>query len=184
MEATGNPMLLQGRATLDSTHPVVVEHTLNEFIVFRKPGHYVIHCNSGRLMSGPTAKVESTCFAIDILPRDEAETARQFASARATLEAGKPPKEPERVFVTAKENAQADAVQTLRYLESEDASTYLASIYGQGRRTGDEIEYAESCSPSPRNALRVHPESCSTCPGIRMQCFGIKKLTTQSGEKE
>jgi hypothetical protein len=119
MERTGNPMLSQCRSIRDSAHPVVVERTLNEFIVFRKPGHYVIHCSSGRLISGPSTRVESNGLALDILPRDEAETARQFASARVTLEAGKPPKEPERVIFTAKENAQVNAVRTLRYLDTE-----------------------------------------------------------------
>jgi hypothetical protein len=77
MEANVNPMLSQGRATLDSTHSVVVERTLNEFVIFRKPGHYVIHCNSGRLMSGTAAKLESNSLALDILPRDEAGPALQ-----------------------------------------------------------------------------------------------------------
>ncbi len=154
MEANVNPMLSQGRATLDSTHSVVVERTLNEFVIFRKPGHYVIHCNSGRLMSGTGAKLESNSLALDILPRDEAETARQFTLARATLEAGKPPKEPERIFYTAKETAQVDAVRTLRYLDTEAAATYLASIYGQGRRTSDEIEYALLASEHRESIVR------------------------------
>jgi hypothetical protein len=142
MEANDQLVMLQYGGNLDATHPVVVERSLNEFIVFRQPGHYVIHCKTERLRSERRTKVESNGLALDILPSDEAEKARQFASARATLEAGKPPKEPERVFYTAKENAQADAVRTLRYLDTEAAATYLASIYGQGRRTGDEIEYA------------------------------------------
>jgi hypothetical protein len=123
-------------------HSVVVERSLNEFIVFRKPGHYVIHCSSSRLISRGGSRLESSALSLEILPRDDAEAARQFASARATLETGKPPKEQERVFYAAKEKAQADAVRTLRYLDTEAGATYLASIYSQGRRTESDIEYA------------------------------------------
>ena len=90
---------------------------------------------------------KSNDITLNILPRDDAWTARQFAAAKATLEAGKPPKEPERVFYSAKENAQVDAVRSLRYLETEPAARYLVSIYGRGRRCDDEIEYALLASP-------------------------------------
>jgi hypothetical protein len=142
MEATGNAMLSRGGATLDAMHPVVVERSLNEFIVFRKPGRYVIHCSSSRLTGRGNSSLESSALALDILPRDDAEAARQFASARATLETGKPPAEQERVIYAAKENAQAEGVRMLRYLDTEAGATYLASIYGQGRRTDSDIEYA------------------------------------------
>ncbi len=138
MESSGNPMLSQQHAALDANHPVAVTRTLNEFVVFRAPGHYVVYCDSGR--SGQTLR--SNGLALDILPRDEAESAKQFASARAILETGKPPTEPERFIYQAKENAQADAVRTLRNLDTEAAVTYLASIYGQNRRTESDIEYA------------------------------------------
>lgn len=42
MEGGGNPMLSRGEAIVDAKRPIVVERTLNEFIVFRKPGHYVV----------------------------------------------------------------------------------------------------------------------------------------------
>ena len=142
MEANVNPMLSQGTARLDATHTVTVERDLNEFVVFRKPGHFVVRCTSSRLEGGSDAKVESSGLALDILARDDGEAARQFASARATLEAGKPPKEPERVSFADKENAQSQAVRALRYLDTEAAAIYLASIYGQGRRTESDIEYA------------------------------------------
>jgi hypothetical protein len=49
--------------------------------------------------------------------------------------------QPVRFIYQAKENAQADAVRTLRDLDTEAAVTYLASIYGQNRRTESDIEY-------------------------------------------
>jgi hypothetical protein len=142
MESNANSLLSRGGATLDAMHPVAVERSLNEFIVFREPGHYLIHCSSSRLIGRGDSRLESSELALDILPRDDAEAARQFASAHTTLEAGKPPKEQERVIYAAKENAQADAVRTLRYLDTEVAARYLASIYGQGRRSESDIEYA------------------------------------------
>lgn len=138
MEGSGNPMLSQQRAALDANHPVAVTRMLNEFVVFRAPGHYIVYCDSGR--SGD--KVRSNGLELDILPRDEAESAKQFASAKAILETGKPPTEPERFIYQAKENEQADAVRTLRYLDTEAAVTYLTSIFGQNRRTESDIEYA------------------------------------------
>ena len=150
----GNPQQSQGSATLDATHRVVVERSLNEFVVFRQPGHYVIHCNSSRVTSNSGAIVKSNGLALDILPRDEIETARQFAAARATLEAGKPPKEPERTFDFDKENAQSEAVRTLRYLDTEATATYLASIFGQARRTNSEMEYALLASAHREAAVR------------------------------
>ena len=137
MEGNGNPMLSQQHAALDANHPVTVTRTLNEFVVFRAPGHYVVYCTSSR--SGANAR--SNGLALEILPRDDAESAKQFVSARAILETGKPPTEPERFIYQAKENAQADAVRTLRNLDTEAAVTYLASIYGQNRRTESDIEY-------------------------------------------
>ena len=85
---------------------------LDEFIVFRQPGHYVVHCSSSRLINNGAA-LESSSLALDILPRDDAEDARQFASARATLESGKPPKEPGALFVMGKENADRPALFVL-----------------------------------------------------------------------
>jgi hypothetical protein len=138
MEGNANPMLSQQQSALDANHPVTVTRTLNEFVVFRAPGHYVVYCNSGR--SG--AKVRSNGLALEILPRDEAEAVKRFASARAILETGKPPSEPERFIYNDKEQAQAESVRTLRYLDTEEAVTYLASIFGQNRRTESDIEYA------------------------------------------
>jgi hypothetical protein len=114
----------------------------------------VIHCNSSRLTSNPGAIVKSNGLALDILPRDEIEMARQFAAARATLEAGKPPKEPERTLDFDKENAQSEAIRTLRYLNTETAATYLASIFGQARRTYSEMEYALLASEHREAAVR------------------------------
>ncbi|MDP9170207.1 MAG: hypothetical protein M3N54_06300 [Acidobacteriota bacterium] len=142
MEGNGSPMLSQQHAPLDANHPVRVTRTLNDFVVFRGPGHYVITCSSSRVNAASGEKVTSNGLALEILPRDEAEDARQFASARAILETGKPPAEPERFIYPAKENAQAGAVRTLRDLDTEAAARYLASIYGQNRRTEAEIEFA------------------------------------------
>jgi len=141
MDAGGNPMR-GNESKLDPAHPVTVERSLNEFVVFRKPGRYIVHCTSGRLTNNGSTGLESSGLALDILPRDDAEDVRQFASARATLETGKPPKEPERIMRMDKENAQSSAVSTLRDLDTEPAAVYLASIFGQGRHTEGEIEYA------------------------------------------
>ncbi len=144
----------QNKSTLNATHPVVVKEDLNEFVVFQKPGHYVLHCRSSRLQNGSSAKLESTALALDILPRDDAETARLFEAARSVLEAGKPPKEPQQIFYLAQENAQTDAVRTLRYLDTEAAGTYLASLYGQGRQTDSDIEYALFASTHRESVTR------------------------------
>jgi hypothetical protein len=150
MEASGNPMLSQRRTPLDANHPVTVTRTLNEFIVFRTPGHYVVYCDSTR--SG--VKLKSNGLALDILPRDETEATGQFASARAILETGKPPAESERFIKQARESAQVDAVRTLRFLDTEAATAYLASIYGQNRRTEPEIEYALYASAHRETVVR------------------------------
>jgi hypothetical protein len=136
-------------ANLDSLHPVRIERDLNEFIVFRKPGHYLVHAASDRVRG---QSLQSNDIPLDIVPRDNAWTVHEFETAKTTLEAGKPPKEPERVFYQDKENVQIDAVRTLCYLETESAVAYLASIYGQGRRTDREIEYALYSSPYPEIA--------------------------------
>ena len=141
MEAGVSSAKPQRQAVLDASHPVTVERDLNEFIVFLAPGHYVVHCSSSRVMSGDGVSLESS-IALDILPRDDTEDARQFASARSTLESGKPPKEPERFMRMDKENAQTGAVRTLRDLDTEAAAVYLASIFGEGRHTERDIEYA------------------------------------------
>jgi hypothetical protein len=141
MEAGVNSAMPQRQAVLDASHPVTVERDLNEFIVFLEPGHYVVHCNSSRVETGDGVSLESS-IALDILPRDDAEDARQFVSARSTLESGKPPKEPERFMRMDKENAQTAAVRTLRNLDTEAAAVYLASIFGEGRHTERDIEYA------------------------------------------
>lgn len=130
-----------GSASLEVLHPFHIERDLNEFIVFLKPGRYVVHATSARV-AGSGKPMDTNDVVLNILPRDEAWTAREFASAKATLEAGKPPKEPERIFYMDKENAQVDAVRRLRYLETEQAARYLVSIYGRGRRCDQEIEYA------------------------------------------
>ena len=138
----GVSSFLPGRTTLNATHPVSIARNLSEFIVFRAPGKYIVRGTSHRVIGAEGASLEPGSLALDILPRDEAEDARQFAAARAVLEAGQPPKEPERVMYMDKEKAQADAVNTLRALDTETAATYLASIFGQGRYTDREIEYA------------------------------------------
>src|SRR5258708_5898150 len=135
-----------GSARLDALHPVHIKRDLNEFIVFRKPGRYVVHATSARVF-GSGKPLDTNDIVLNILPRDDSWTAGQFAAAKATLETGKPPKEPERVFYTDKENAQVDAVRRLRYLETEPAARYLVSIYGRGRRCELEIEYALVASP-------------------------------------
>lgn len=142
----GGSMMHRDRALLDVLHPVRIERDLNEFIVFRSPGRYILHAVSSRV-EGAAKPVASNDLELRILPRDDAWTARQFAAAKITLEAGKPPKEPERTIYTDKENAQVDAVRTLRYLETESAARYLVSIYGSGRRSDSEIEYALLASP-------------------------------------
>jgi hypothetical protein len=153
MEAGVSSALPQRQAVLDASHPVTVERDLNEFIVFLEPGHYVVHCSSSRLVTGDGVSLDSS-IALDILPRDDAEDARQFASARATLESGKPPKEPERFMRMDKENAQTAAVRTLRNLDSEAAAVYLASIFGEGRHTDRDIEYALYASPHREAIVR------------------------------
>jgi hypothetical protein len=138
-------------ANLDSLHPVHIERDLNEFIVFRKAGHYLIYVVSNRVAR---QSLRSNNIALDILPRDNAWTAQEFEAAKATLETGKPHKQPERVFYSDKENAQIDAVRRLRYLETQAATEYLASIYARGRRTDREIEFALYSSPYPDVAVK------------------------------
>ena len=38
-----------GSAQLDALHPVHIERDLNEFIVFREPGRYMVHVTSARV---------------------------------------------------------------------------------------------------------------------------------------
>ena len=132
-------------ANLDIVHPVHIEVDLNEFIVFEQPGRYVLHVASGR--SIVPYRVESNDLPVEILPRDDAWTARKLAEARATLEAGASLKTTDSVTYVDKDNAQIDAVRTLRYLETEDAAIYLASILHRGRRCDQEIEIALEASP-------------------------------------
>jgi hypothetical protein len=139
-------------AELDALHPVRIERDLNEFLVFRKPGRYTVHAMSSRVSN---QTLQSNDLSLDILARDEAWTAHAFEAATATLEAGKPPKEPQSVFYRDKENAQVDAVRSLRYLETEAATDYLAPLLGEGRQTDDEIAYALYSSPYPDAAVRT-----------------------------
>jgi hypothetical protein len=129
-ECCANSAMPESQAALDASHPVTVERDLNEFVVFRAPGHYVVRCISSRVMGTNGAALESNDLALDILPRDDVEDARQFASSHASLETGKP------------ENARASAVRTLRDLDTEAAAVYLASIYGEHGHTDRDIEYA------------------------------------------
>ncbi|MGI8745201.1 MAG: hypothetical protein ACR2NN_22040 [Bryobacteraceae bacterium] len=46
---------------------------------------------SSRLKNNSGATVNSGGLALNILPREDGQNIRQFASARATLEAGRPP---------------------------------------------------------------------------------------------
>jgi hypothetical protein len=181
MEAYGNSALPQSQAILDASHPVTVERDLEEFIVFRAPGHYVVHCSSSRLMGA--GLLESNNLGIDILPRDDAEDARQFAAARATLEAGKPPKEPERIMWRDKENAQAAAVRTLRSLDTESAASYLASLYGEGRHTEREIEYALYASQH-REAIVRELERRLADPDLTVSQTYLITLTQLKGRIE
>src|SRR4029077_19271049 len=71
-------------ANLDAVHPVHIELDLNEFIVFERPGIYVLHVTSSRAF----VPHRPNGLQLEILPRDDAWTASQFAVARATLEAG------------------------------------------------------------------------------------------------
>ncbi|HTB19445.1 MAG TPA: hypothetical protein VK708_15095, partial [Bryobacteraceae bacterium] len=182
MDAGGNPMR-GNESKLDPAHPVTVERSLNEFVVFRQSGHYVVHCSSSRVIGGQGAKLESNGLALEILPRDDAEDARQFTSARATLESGKPPKEPERFMSTAKENAQADAVRTLRFLDTEAAVVYLASIYGQSRHTEQDIEYALYASQH-REAIVRELERRLADPDLTVTQTYLITLTQLKGRLE
>ncbi|MFN7997574.1 MAG: hypothetical protein U0Q18_28405 [Bryobacteraceae bacterium] len=141
-----------GTANLDSTHPFHIERDLNEFIAFRKPGRYIVRATSTRV-SGIQTPLVSNDLVLTIASRDERWTAQQFAPARAILETGKPPQEPESTIYQERELAQVNAVRSLRYLETEPASRYLASIYGRGRRTDEEIELALLASPFPEAAV-------------------------------
>jgi hypothetical protein len=132
-------------ADLDVVHPVHIELDLNEFIVFEQPGHYAVHVTSSRAMA--PYRVESNDLPLEILPRDDAWTASHFADARATLEAGASLKTTDTITYVDKDNAQIDAVRTLRYLETEEAALYLASILHHGRRSDHEIELALEASP-------------------------------------
>jgi hypothetical protein len=183
MESGANSALPQSEAVLDASHPVAVERNLNEFIVFHTPGHYVVHCSSSRVMSGNGAKVESNGLALDILPRDAAEDARQFAAARTTLESGKPPKEPERFMRMDKENAQAAAIRTLRHLDTEPAAIYMASIYGEGRRTQPDIEYALYASEH-REAIVRELERRLADPDLTVTQTYLITLTQLKGRLE
>jgi len=129
-------------ATLDKLHPFHIERDLNEFIVFRKPGHYIIRVESTRVATQPANEI-----ALDIMPRDDAWTKREFERAKAILDAGKPPEGGDRQFDDAKDNAQIDAVRQLRYLATAEATDYLASICGQERRSESEIDVALYASP-------------------------------------
>ncbi|WP_321471944.1 hypothetical protein [uncultured Paludibaculum sp.] len=133
-------------ATLDSLHPVRIERDLNEFLVFSRPGRYTLKAVSTRV---ERLKLESNAIFLEIVARDDVWTARQFAEARAVLEEGAPEKQPEGVIHTDKENAQVDAVRRLRYLDTQAASEYLASLYGTGRRSDYEIGTALHASAFP-----------------------------------
>jgi hypothetical protein len=169
MEAYANSGLPQSQAILDAAHPVTVERDLEEFIVFRAPGHYAVHCSSSRLMgAGP---LESNNLALDILPRDDAADARQFSAARATLEAGKP------------ENAQAIAVRTLRALDTEAAAVYLASIYGERRQTERDVEFALYASQH-REAIVRELERRLADPDLTVSQTYLITLTQLKGRIE
>src|SRR5690349_11673702 len=49
MDAMGPSNGSWGSARLDALHPVHIERDLNEFIVFHKPGRYVVHAISARV---------------------------------------------------------------------------------------------------------------------------------------
>ncbi len=124
---------------LDSAHPLHLTRDLNEFIVFRQPGHYVVHCTSSRPETPPALPLESNDLALDILPPDSSDETRRFTAARQVLaDARKPDTDP---------TAQIEAIRTLRFLETEPAAVYLASLFGQGRPEDAEIEFALYASP-------------------------------------
>ena len=136
-----------GAAGLDRAHPVHLKRDLNEFIVFRQPGRYVVRAHSTRV-SGLREPLVSNELVLTIAPRDNDWTAHQFAAAKATLEAGKPAKGLAGDFDLDIEQAQVNAVRSLRFLETEPAIRYLASIYcSRGGRIDGEIEFALLASP-------------------------------------
>ena len=52
MDAMGPSTGSWGSASLEVLHPVHIERDLNEFIVFLKPGRYVVHATSARVADG------------------------------------------------------------------------------------------------------------------------------------
>lgn len=154
----GCPMMGAGPASvkLDSLHPVHIELDLNQFLEFRNSGRYVIRAVSNRV-SG-FEQLKSNDLVLNILPRDDIEDAKTFQSAKAKLEAEKPPKEPQRIFYQDKQNQQIDAVRTLRYLETEQATAYLASLFGEPGRPEEEIQDALYASPYRDSAISVLEE--------------------------
>jgi len=133
-------------APLDSLHPIHVERDLNEFIVFRKPGRYRVTVRTSRVFVYPQAPryvppppINATTIELTILPRDDAQSARQFETAKAILD----PWASGPAAFQGEASAFIQAIRTLRYLDTEPAARYLAAIYdGGGGIGGRELEYA------------------------------------------
>ena len=133
-------------APLDSLHPFHLERDLNEFIVFRRPGRYRVNVQTSRVFVYPQAPpyappppINATTLELTILPRDNARSARQFETTKAILD----PLVLRAPASQAEGSASIQAIRTLRYLDTEPAARYLASIYGRGGIFGDrELEYA------------------------------------------
>jgi hypothetical protein len=131
---------------LDSLHPVHLERDLNEFVVFRKPGRYLVTVQTSRVFVYPQAPpyvpsppINATPLELTIQPRDDAWSARQLETAKAILDpfVSRPP------AAQGEAKASIQAIRTLRYLDTEPAAQYLASIYGRAGIFGDrELEYA------------------------------------------
>lgn len=140
------------RANLDALHPVRIERDLNEFLVFSQPGHYTVKVLSTRV---ERLNLESNTIPLVIAARDEAWTARQFAEAKALLEKAAIERQPDGMGDPAQEDAQADAVRKLRYLDIQAAAEYLAALSGRIRRNDSEIEMALHASAFPAAAAAV-----------------------------
>lgn len=154
---------------LDSLHPFHLERDLNEFIVFRKPGHYRVTVRTSRVFVYPQTPpyvppppINATTLELTILPRDDARSARQFETGKAILD----PLVLRAPASQAEGSASIQAIRTLRYLDTEPAARYLASIYGRGGIFGDkELEYA-FYSSSYREAIIEELEKRIAAPDM------------------
>jgi hypothetical protein len=87
-EAEGGPISTSrlGPGVLKAGNSFKLQHDLNEYLVFRKPGSYTLRVESTRVvLPGVRGPLQSSPVEISILPRDEAWSALQFQTARAVL---------------------------------------------------------------------------------------------------